>query len=77
MLRLYGPLEPFFDKTWQPSEIELVQGAVSRRAGADTRALAAFQEALDRDGFDVSPGAVSIWNLAADWCASKPGVDSA
>ena len=24
LLRLYGPLEPFFDKTWQPSEIELV-----------------------------------------------------
>jgi hypothetical protein len=22
LLRLYGPLEPFFDKTWQPSEIE-------------------------------------------------------
>jgi hypothetical protein len=25
LLRLYGPLEPFFDKTWQPSEIELVK----------------------------------------------------
>ena len=24
LLRLYGPLEPFFDKTWQPSEIEAV-----------------------------------------------------
>lgn len=24
MLRLYGPLEPYFDKTWQPGEIELV-----------------------------------------------------
>ncbi len=24
ILRLYGPLEPFFDKTWRPSEIELV-----------------------------------------------------
>jgi hypothetical protein len=23
-LRLYGPLEPFFNKTWQPSEIEVV-----------------------------------------------------
>lgn len=23
-LRLYGPLEPFFDKTWQPGEIELI-----------------------------------------------------
>ena len=24
-LRLYGPLEPWFDKTWQPGEIEAVQ----------------------------------------------------
>ena len=24
LLRLYGPLEPFFDKTWRPSEIEMV-----------------------------------------------------
>jgi hypothetical protein len=25
LLRLYGPLEPFFDKTWRPSEIEPVR----------------------------------------------------
>jgi len=25
ILRLYGPLEPWFDKTWRPGEIELVQ----------------------------------------------------
>lgn len=25
ILRLYGPLEPWFDKTWKPSEIELVK----------------------------------------------------
>jgi len=25
MLRLYGPLEPWFDKPWRPSEIELVK----------------------------------------------------
>jgi hypothetical protein len=24
MLRLYGPLEPWFDKTWRPGEIELI-----------------------------------------------------
>jgi hypothetical protein len=24
-LRLYGPLEAWFDKTWRPGEIELVQ----------------------------------------------------
>ena len=25
MLRLYGPLEPWFDKTWRPSEVALVK----------------------------------------------------
>jgi hypothetical protein len=25
ILRLYGPLEPFFDKSWRPSEIEIVR----------------------------------------------------
>jgi hypothetical protein len=25
ILRLYNPLEPFFDKSWRPSEIELVR----------------------------------------------------
>lgn len=25
MLRIYGPLEPWFDKTWKPGEIELVK----------------------------------------------------
>jgi hypothetical protein len=25
VLRLYGPLEPFFDKTWRPGEIELMK----------------------------------------------------
>jgi hypothetical protein len=24
VLRLYGPLEPYFDKTWRPGEIELI-----------------------------------------------------
>jgi hypothetical protein len=27
ILRLYSPLEPFFLKTWRPSEIELVNRA--------------------------------------------------
>ena len=30
LLRLYGPLEPWFDKTWQPSEIEPVDGGLSK-----------------------------------------------
>ncbi len=25
VLRLYGPLEPWFDKTWRPGEIEEVK----------------------------------------------------
>jgi len=25
LLRLYGPLEPWFDKSWKPGDIELVQ----------------------------------------------------
>jgi hypothetical protein len=25
VLRLYGPLEPWFNKTWRPGEIELAQ----------------------------------------------------
>ena len=25
LLRLYGPLEPWFDKTWQPGEIEEIR----------------------------------------------------
>ena len=29
LLRLYGPLEPFFDKTWRPGEIELLPGQAS------------------------------------------------
>lgn len=27
ILRLYGPLQPWFDKTWRPGQIELVQTA--------------------------------------------------
>ena len=25
ILRLYGPLEPWFNKTWRPGEIELIK----------------------------------------------------
>ena len=25
ILRMYGPLQPWIDKTWRPSEIELVK----------------------------------------------------
>jgi hypothetical protein len=26
LLRLYGPLEPWFDKSWKPGDFELVDG---------------------------------------------------
>ena len=32
ILRLYSPLEPFFDKSWRPSEIEEVRDGVGGRA---------------------------------------------
>jgi hypothetical protein len=25
LIRLYGPLEPFFDRTWKPNDIKLVK----------------------------------------------------
>jgi hypothetical protein len=25
LLRMYGPLEPWFDKTWRPGDIELLK----------------------------------------------------
>jgi hypothetical protein len=51
--------------------------AFAQRAGEDPFALARFQDALRQDGFDVTAGAVVAWNLAAEWCANTPGVDSA
>jgi hypothetical protein len=30
LLRLYGPLEPWFDKTWRPRAIELLNIVLSR-----------------------------------------------
>ena len=36
-LRLYGPLEPWFDKTWRPGEIEEIErGARIRDVGTQT-----------------------------------------
>jgi hypothetical protein len=32
ILRLYGPLEPWFDKTWRPGEIELVDAGGTGKA---------------------------------------------
>lgn len=38
MFRLYGPLEPWFDQTWRPGEIERVAEAVSERERPPTDA---------------------------------------
>jgi hypothetical protein len=57
--------------------ISLSLCAFSQPPGQDGRALAAFQNALKQDGFDVNPGAAAAINLVAAWCISTPGVDSA
>lgn len=31
LLRLYGPLEPWFDKSWKPGDFELVDEAGGSR----------------------------------------------
>ena len=43
----------------------------------DSKQLAKFKNALKQDKFVVNTGGVGVWNLAADWCAEKPGVTSA
>lgn len=55
----------------------LLPCAFAQQAGQDLNSLARFQNALRQDGFDVTPGAAVAWNLAAEWCANTPGVDSA
>jgi hypothetical protein len=44
----------------------------SQRPDQDVRALAAFQTALQQDGFDVKPGATVALNFVALWCAGTP-----
>jgi hypothetical protein len=59
--------------------LSLAPCALSQPPGQDARALAAFQDALRQDGFDVSTGAPAVVNLVASWCAGTPfpGFDSA
>ena len=44
----------------------------SQPPGQDARALTAFQDALQQDGFDVNPGAAIAINFVAMWCAGAP-----
>jgi hypothetical protein len=53
----------------------LVPCAFAQRAGQDPDSLARFQKALERDGFDVAPGAAGFANLPEEWCAGT--VDNA
>jgi hypothetical protein len=39
ILRLYGPLEPWFDKNWQPGEIELMEDIPAVEAGGQKMAM--------------------------------------
>jgi hypothetical protein len=57
--------------------LSLAPGAFPQPPGKDERTLAAFQNALNQDGFDVTTGAASVLNLVAAWCAGNPGVDHA
>jgi len=51
----------------------LVPPGFAQRADPDPKRLGKFQQALERDGFDVTPGSVAVFNWAQDWCESKPG----
>jgi hypothetical protein len=46
--------------------------ALSQPPGQDARALFAFRDALNQDGFDVNPGAAAVLNLVAGWCSGTP-----
>jgi hypothetical protein len=51
--------------------LALAPCTLSQRAGQDAQALAAFQNALKQDGFDVTPGAAVAWNPAEAYCANQ------
>jgi hypothetical protein len=55
----------------------LVPGAFARGARQDLGDLDRFRQALERDGFDVTPGSVTVLNWAKDWCENKPEVEHA
>jgi hypothetical protein len=54
------------------SGLALAPWALAQRTGQDPldpNALARFKNALDRDGFDVTPGAAVFENIVEEWCA--------
>ena len=62
ILRLYGPLEPWFDRTWRPGEIELVKSWGGNRSGRISSWCVA----------SASFWAVPIRARRADFCFRRP-----
>jgi hypothetical protein len=51
--------------------LSLTPCAFTQPPGQDANALAAFQNALKQDGFDVTSGAAVAWDPAAAYCANQ------
>jgi hypothetical protein len=49
ILRLFSPLEPFFAKTWRPSEIALVRRGISRPHDASMCIMRAASSDLNKE----------------------------
>lgn len=63
-------------KTRRPPCFAILVGAllcvpVPGTAKADPDSLALFGQALEQDGYSVTPGAVEVWNMAREWCEGK------
>ncbi len=57
--------------------LSLAPCAFAQGARQELGDLDRFQKALDKDGFYVTPGSLSIINWAKDWCECKSGVEHA
>lgn len=59
--------------TRRPPCLALLVGAflcmpVTGTAKADPNSLTVFTQALEQDGYSVTPGVVEVWNMAREWC---------
>lgn len=62
ILRLYGPLEPWFDQTWRPGEIELIS-----YAGSDTASNGATTETADEISVRITvDGRIALYGVQFD-----------
>ena len=55
----------------------LVSGTFAQGARQDLGDLDRFLDALEKDGFDVTPGAVEVLDVATAWCENTPGIENA